>query len=315
MTLARKSVLALIPFLLASPAFAAGSGVSPYAYELTQVFGLPITNSMVTTWAISLLLILVVRLLVRKPQLIPSRGQAAVEGLVVGVRDIMEPIVGRKLIDKVFPLLITLFLFILIMNWSGLFPGVGTFGHFVPQQEVAAEQVQSLVEHGKLVREIDGAFYTGHFNYFFRPANSDLNTTLALAIISFVAWLWYVLRYAGVKALLFDIFGNKADKKEVPFFIYLGLFVVFIAVGFIELLSILSRLISLPFRLFGNVFGGENLLTSMHGFATNGGLAYIIPLPFFFLEILIGFVQALVFTLLTAVYIGLIANHGDDEHH
>lgn len=309
MTLAKKSAFLLPALLAATPAFAASGGVSPYAYQLFTVFGLPVTNAMVTTWVISLLLILVVKLLVGTPQLVPSRGQAVVEGLVVGVRDIMEPIVGRRVIGKVFPLLITFFLFILIMNWSGLFPGVGTFGH-IDYTPVPAEQVAALEAAGNTIAQIDGNFYKEHFSYYFRPANSDLNMTLALGIISFIAWIWYVLRYAGVKALLFDVFGNKADKKEVPALIYLSLFLVFIAVGFIEVISILSRLISLPFRLFGNVFGGENLLAGMHGL-----VGWIVPIPFFFLELLIGLVQALVFTLLTAVYIGLIVNHGDEEHH
>lgn len=311
MTLTKKSAFLALPLLLAaSPAFAAGSGVSPYAYKLTEVFGFPITNAMVTTWVISLFLIVVVKLLVGRPQLVPGRGQAVVEGLVVGVRDIMEPIVGRKVISHVFPLLITFFLFILIMNWSGLFPGVGSFGH-VNYTPVAAEQVAQLEAQGYAITNVDGNYYKEQFTYYFRPANSDLNMTLALGIISFIAWIWFVLRYAGIKMLLFDIFGNKADKKEVPIFIYFSLFLVFLAVGFIEVLSILSRLVSLPFRLFGNVFGGENLLASMHGM-----VGWIVPIPFFFLELLIGLVQALVFTLLTAVYIGLITNHDDGgEHH
>lgn len=290
---------------------AAGGGVSPYAYELFEIGGVPITNAMVTGWVISILLIVAIRLIVGKPTLIPSRGQAVMESMLQGVLDIMEPIIGKRLIKKVFPLLITLFIFILINNWSGLLPGVGTFGHItghpVPIEQAEAEKI---IESGGHVIERDGQYYEGHLEYYFRPANADLNTTLALGIISFVAWIWYVLRYAGIKVLLYDIFGNKADKNEVPGYVYLPLFLVFMLVGGIEVLSILSRLISLPFRLYGNVYGGENLLTSMHGM-----LAYVLPVPFYFLELLIGLVQALVFTLLTAVYIGLIVNHGDDEEH
>ncbi|MBC2595514.1 F0F1 ATP synthase subunit A [Ruficoccus amylovorans] len=265
---------------------------------------------MFTGWALSLLLIVVVRLMVGRPQLVPARGQAMVEGLIQWVYDIMAPIVGKKVIKPVFPLLLCLFTYILIMNWSGLLPGVGTFGHFVPEHEITMEQATDMQHSGAIVREIDGKYYDGHFHYFFRPVNSDLNTTLALAIISFLAWIWFVLKYAGVKLLLFDLFGNKADKKEVPGYIYVPLFGVFLGVGLIEVISILSRLVSLPFRLFGNVFGGENLLTSMHGM-----FAWVLPVPFYFLEILIGFVQALVFTLLTAVYIGLICNHDSADEH
>ena len=135
--------------------------------------------------------------------------------------------------------------------------------------------------------------------------------TLALAIVSFVAWGYYVLRYAGLKVLLHDLFGNKADKADVPAAMYYVLFLIFFAVGFIEIISILLRLVSLSFRLYGNMFGGENLLTSIMGMAP---WWLPIPLPFYFLETLIGLVQALVFTLLVAVYIGLICNHEGEEH-
>ncbi|MEX0330226.1 MAG: F0F1 ATP synthase subunit A [Puniceicoccaceae bacterium] len=258
--------------------------LSPYKLIENTLFGLPITNSMVTSWVISLAIILAVRLMVGKPQLIPSAGQAVVENLLGGIRDIMEPIVGKHLIAKVFPLLIGFFTFILIHNWSGLLPGVGAFGF--------------KDEHGHIV-------------YWMRPGNADLNMTVALAIISAsIGWGYFVLRYAGIKLLFFDLFGNKADPKEVPKAIYILLFPVFFGVGLIEVISILFRNVSLSFRLFGNVFGGENLLASMTDLA-----GWFVPIPFYFLEILIGGVQALVFTLLTAVYIGLICNHGDEEDH
>jgi F-type H+-transporting ATPase subunit a len=108
--------------------------------------------------------------------------------------------------------------------------------------------------------------------------------------------------------VLKDIFGNKADKKETPAIIYYPLFVIFFAAGLIELISIGFRPVSLSFRLFGNIFGGENLMHSMSGIQKWG-----LPAPFYFLELLIGFVQAFVFTLLVSVYIGLICNHGDEH--
>ncbi len=256
--------------------------VSPYAYQLTEIYGLPITNSIVTSWIFSLVIILVFRLIARKPQLIPTRGQVVVEGLIGAVRDIVEPIVGKRMIKHTFPLLLGYFTFILCHNWSGLLPGVGTFG-----------------------------FYDefGHLNYWYRPANADLNMTLALALVSFAAWMYYILRYAGPKVILYDLFGNKANKNDVPAAMYYFLFLIFIVVGFIEIISIIFRPVSLSFRLFGNMFGGENLLTSMTGL-----VSYIVPVPFYLLEILIGLVQALVFTMLVSVYIGLICNHDDSEH-
>ncbi|MFW6354577.1 MAG: F0F1 ATP synthase subunit A, partial [Verrucomicrobiota bacterium] len=132
-------------------------------------------------------------------------------------------------------------------------------------------------------------------------------------IAALFGWGYFVLRYAGFKTLIFDLFGNKADKEDVGVGMYVLLFPIFIGVGFIEVVSILFRPVSLSFRLYGNVFGGENLLANMTGLAP-----YVVPVPFYFLETLIGLVQALVFTLLTAVYIGLICNHGDEHeavHH
>lgn len=262
-------------------------GVSPSPYKLFEVGGLPVTNSMVTSWVVSLLIILVVQRLVRRPKLVPPRGQALVEVVVDGVRNLVEPIVGQRMVRPTFWLLAGLFLFILIHNWSGLIPGVGAFGYY----------------------DADGKFI-----YFQRPGNADLNMTLALAIVVQICWLYYVLRYAGIKTLLYDWFGNKADKKDVGIYIFILLTPIFFVVGMIEFISWAFRLVSLSFRLYGNVFGGENLLDGMTNLIP--ALPILIPVPFYFLELLIGLVQALVFTLLTAVYIGLICNHegGHEEH-
>jgi F-type H+-transporting ATPase subunit a len=268
----------LLTFLAAGvPVFAAEAhGVSAAAEPLFRVGPLPVTNSMVTSWVVALVLVIIIRLAIRKPQLVPTRGQAVVENLVQGVLDLTAPIVGSKVAKHTFPLLVALFTYILIQNWSGLFPGVGTI------------------------------YYHGH--ELVRPGNADLNGTIALAIVSIVCWFYFIMRYAGPSMVLKDIFGNKADKSEVPAAIYYPLFLVFFAVGLIEIISIAFRPISLSFRLFGNVFGGENLLHSMSAITP-----WVLPVPFYFLELLIGFVQALVFTLLVSVYIGLICNHGDDH--
>lgn len=283
----------VLKLLISSVFFAAGfnlqaaeehaHGISAMAEPLFQVGPLPVTNSMVTSWVVAAVLILVIRLAIKTPKLIPTRSQAMVESLVQGVLDLTAPIVGSKVAKHTFPLLVALFTFILIQNWSGLFPGVGTV----------------------FLRDHD----TGAWREFVRPGNADMNGTLALSAVAFMGWLYFILRYAGIKLVLFDIFGNKADKREIPAFIYYFLFVIFFAVGLIELVSIAFRPVSLSFRLFGNVFGGENLLHAMSGISKWG-----LPIPFYFLEVLIGFVQALVFTLLVSVYIGLICNHGDDHH-
>ena len=278
----RAFSIALIALSATSFAQASG-GVSEKAAVLFEIpgLGLPVTNSIATSWVVSLLILLGLRLLVNKPQLIPSRGQAIFESALTGLRGLYEPIVGKKAFGLSFPILICLFLYILLQNWTGLLPGVGSVG------------MGHLDEHGKF--QVTEAFI--------RPANADWNGTIALAVVAMVSWFYISFRVAGPKHMLYDWFGNKADKSEIAAYIYYPLSVIFFLVGFIEIVSICIRPFTLSVRLFGNVFGGENLLHST-GFI----------FPFYFLETLVGFVQALVFTLLLSVYIGLLCNHGDDEH-
>ena len=271
---------------LLAPAFVLASeeGVNPKATDLFEIGGIPVSNSILTTWILSALIIIAIRVLVGSPKIVPSKGQALVENMASGLRDALEPIVGKSMIGKVFPTLCGFFVFILLMNWSGLLPGVGTIKYGEP----------------------------GHWLDAIRPATSDLNTTLALSAISFVAWTYFVLRYAGFKVLIFDLFGNKADKKELSFPMWIMLSFIFLGVGGIEVVSIAFRLISLSFRLYGNVYGGENLIHALGCIAP-----YVIPAVAGLLEVLVGLIQAFVFTLLSAVYIGLICNHegGHDEEH
>lgn len=274
-------VLAFASCVLSVPAFAEESGVSAKAEALFHVGPLPVTNSMVTSWLVAAVLIIAIRLAVKKPALVPSKGQAIVESIVQGVMDLIAPIVGSHVAKAAFPLLVCLFIFILTQNWSGLFPGVGTL--FIRGDE-------------------------GQWVELIRPGNADMNGTVALAAVAMVCWFYFIMRYAGPKMVFLDLFGNKADRKEIPAAIYYFLYFIFFAVGIIEIISIIFRPVSLSFRLFGNVFGGENLIHAMSGLFRWG-----LPIPFYFLEILIGFVQALVFTLLVSVYIGLICNHGEEH--
>lgn len=266
------------------PSVQASGGAA--AEKLFSIGPLPVTNSMVTSWVISIALILCIRFAVgRRPALIPTRGQAMVEGVVSGIMGLIEPIVGKRVVGAAFPILASFFIFILIQNWAGLLPGVG-----------------SLYLHSA---------ETGHWVPMIRPGNADMNGTLALTVVHFVAWFFLVMKYAGPKLLIKDWFGNKADRKEVPAVLYYFLAIIFLFVGLIEVVSVLFRGVSLPFRLFGNVFGGESLLTAMTNLVPWG-----VPIPFYLLELLVGFVQALVFTLLVSVYIGLICAHeeGHDDH-
>jgi F-type H+-transporting ATPase subunit a len=270
----------LAPLALTTAAFA--EGVAPSAAKLVDFGGgWAITNSMATGWIVSTLIIGVILYAVRKPKVLPTKSQAVFESVLEALRDLFEPIVGKKAFPAAFPLLVTLFVFILVHNWAGLLPGVGTMGW--------------------------GHYDDSHFHLtraLIRPFTADFNSTIALALISFGAWLILILKYAGPKLILWDLFGNKAEKKETPGWLYPVLSLVFLVVGFIEVFSILIRPFTLSVRLFGNVFGGENLL---HG----TGFIFV----FYFMELLVGLIQATVFTLLSAVYLGLICNHGDDHDH
>ncbi len=296
----RASAKLFAPNLLflsaASSTFASGGGVSVEANRLFEAGGFPVTNSMVTSWVVSLIIIVAIRALVRKPSLVPSRGQIVVESVIGGLRDIVEPIVGRRVFFPAFWLLSGLFVFILVNNWSGLLPGVGTL----------------------YTKDLEG-----HWAPFIRPGNADLNMTFALAAVANLAWVYFIFRYAGPRAIIQDWFGNKADKKEVHWSMFYFLGLIFLLVGVIEVISILFRPISLCFRLFGNVYGGESLLHSMFDMGHRLGapdwlsnvMMGLVPVPFYFLEVLIGLVQALVFMLLVSVYIGLLCNHGEGDGH
>lgn len=273
----------LLPILLLSlPLADASAAVSPKAEVLFDVFGLPVTNSMVTGWVVSILLIIGIRMMVGRPTMVPNKGQAIVESLLSFLRSTTGPIVGNKAINATIPVIVGLFTYILIQNWSGLIPGVGSVGG----GQVDAE---------------------GHFHLtdpWIRPANADWNTTIALAAVTMIAWLFIVLKLDGPGVLLKDLFGNKANKKEVGAPMWLALWPIFLTVGVIEVVSIMIRPLTLSVRLFGNIYGGESLLHQT-GFL----------FPFYFLELIVGFVQPLVFILLFSVYVGLICNHGDGEEH
>ena len=281
MRLAKKIIATSAALVSAVALFASeGQGVAPAAAKLYDFGnGWAITNSMATGWTVSAVLIALILFAVRKPQVLPTKSQAVFESLLEGLRDLFEPIVGKKAFPATFPLLVTFFIFILIQNWMGLLPGVGTIGWG---------------------HNVDGDFHIT--SPWIRPFTADFNSTIALALVSFGAYLIIIFKYAGPKLILWDLFGNKADKKETPGWLYPFLTLVFLLVGCIEVFSIVIRPFTLSVRLFGNVFGGENLL---HG----TGFIFI----FYFMELLVGLIQATVFTLLTSVYIGLLCNHGDDH--
>ncbi len=258
-----------------------------------------LTNSIFVSLIVVAVVLFFARKATRDVKLVPEGPQNAFEAVVEMLYDTVEEIVGHHMVGKVFSLLATLFLFILTANWFALLPGVGSIG-FGPKTgflTVPAIEVP-----------------------LFRPTTADLNMTLAMALVFTVLWLYWSVRELGAGGFLKHMFGVKGGLKG---FMAIALMPIFFMVGVIEVVSIAFRPVSLSLRLFGNVFAGENLLVTMLTLGKKLGLpdfvAYassvVLPLPFYFLELLIGLLQAMVFTLLCAVYITLSTSHDEEEAH
>jgi len=240
-----------------------------------------VTNSMIVSWIVAIGLIIFARIATRNLQQVPSGAQNLLEWLVEGLYGFLETIVGPHLVKRMFWFLATTFIFILSANWFGLIPGVGTIGW--GQQ----------TPHGF---EIDQPL--------FRGANADMNLTLAMALIFFACWIVWAVQEDGLIGFLKELF---APKGETTGFLKVVMIVVFFASGCLEIVSILFRPISLSFRLYGNVFAGETMLETMARLKPS--LGWLLPIPFYFMELLVGLVQALVFMLLCAVFTLLICQH------
>ena len=251
------------------------------AVEIARPLGLPVTNSMVVTWIVAIALILFARFATRDMKSVPGGAQNFLEWLVEELYGFLEGIIGPHLVKRTFWFFASIFIFILSANWFGLVPGVGTIGW----GHRTAEGFK-----------VDDPL--------FRGANADLNLTLAMALIFFALWIVWALREVGPAGFLKELFAPKGDAAGA---LKVLLAVVFFAVGCLEIVSILFRPVSLSFRLYGNTFAGENMLETMATLVP--GLGWLLPIPFYFLELLVGLVQALVFMLLTAVFTLLICQH------
>jgi len=234
------------------------------AEKLFQIGPFPITNSLLTTWVVTAILIAFAFASTRKITAVPSSLQNFAEFLVESFQDLVASIAGDK--TKVFlPIVGSFFFFILLGNYFGLLPGFGTIGFF--------EQ-----EHGQKI-----------FVPILRSMNSDLNTTLALAIVSLILTHFLAIRYLGLLGYLGRFFSINP---------------IFLFVGFLEIISEITKVLSLSFRLFGNIYAGEVVLTT----AATRFFAFIVPLPFYFLELLVGFIQALIFAILTLVFMVILTS-------
>lgn len=268
------------------------AGIPPAAPTVFHIGKLPVTNSMLVTWVVALAVIIFAQIATRNMKPVPEGAQNFWEWLVEGLYNFLEGIVGPDLVKRTFWFFATIFIFILFTNWFGLIPGVGTIGW---GHETA---------HGFEVTKP-----------LLRGGNADLNMTFAMAAVFMVLWLVWALQSNGIWGFTLHIFGPKGESTG---FIKYLMIVIFFAVGFLELISIAFRPISLSFRLYGNVFAGENLLEAMsnavqHPAWARSVFSVLLPVPFYFLEILVGLVQAFVFMLLTTVFTALICSH-EEEH-
>jgi F-type H+-transporting ATPase subunit a len=243
--------------------------VTLFAEKLFQIGSFPVTNTLLTTLITSGVIIVFAWLVSRKVTLVPEGKPQLISELVIeNIFSILEDLSDRTRAKKFLPIVATFFIFILTANYLGLLPGFGTIGFFR---------------------------HTGGQNLFipiFRSANSDLNVTLTLALISLAVTHYYSISFLGVTNYL---------KR------YFSLNPVNLFVGIMEIVSEITKILSLSFRLFGNIFAGEALLATISSL-----FAFILPLPFMFLEIIFGFVQAAIFMMLTAVFMVILT---EKTHH
>lgn len=261
-----------------------------FAEPIGQIGGFTVTNSLLSAWIALLILIVLALSLGSKIRRIPGMMQNFAEVIVLGAMNLADSVTNdRTITEKVFPLVFSVFLFIIINNWLGLLPGVGSIG-FV------------LAEEGHQV-----------FIPYLRGATADINTTLAMGIFSVIAAnVFGVMIVGGWK--YFNKFINIQTLLSIPKDMKHNVAAVIVNpikffVGLIEIIGEFAKVASLSFRLFGNIFAGEVLLMAMASI-----FAFILPIPFMFLEVIVGLIQALIFAVLTLVYFTIAAQDHSAEH-
>ncbi len=252
--------------------------ITLYAEPIFQIGNFTVTNSLLSSWSVVIVLIIIAIVLGKSIKKIPQGLQNVFEMIIEKAVEMMDSVThDSNKSKKIFPFVFTIFIFILLNNWLGLIPGVGSIG-FIE------------TSHGHSA-----------FIPWFRGATADLNTTLALAIFSVIAANFFgVLTVGGWNFL--NKFINLKALAEIPGKVIKEPAIVFVNpikffVGLIEVVGEVAKVASLSFRLFGNVFAGEVLLASMAAI-----FAFAVPIPFIFLEIIVGIIQALIFAMLTLVY-------------
>jgi F-type H+-transporting ATPase subunit a len=268
---------------------------SQFAPVLFNIGPLPVTNSMVCTWIVALLILVIVRSSTWKIKEIPSGMQNVMESIVEGWEGLMGDILDKRVTRWVFPFATTFFIFIVISNLVDLVPGVGSIGFGTPDKNsslpFAIENVQKP---------------------FFRPPTTDANLTIVMAAIFLVMSLFWAVRYNGFWGLIKHIFGVKMDTNKWLYPLFLSLF---IAIGLMEVLSVLfARPVALAMRLYGNILGGATMIDMV--FHNKSMLWTIVLLTFtYFYETFICILQAFVFALLVIAFVGTLCTPEDEHGH
>ena len=223
------------------------------AVELGRPGGFPFSNSMLVTWIVAIGLIVFAQIATRQMKPVPDGAQNFWEWLVESLSNFLEGVIGPHLVKRTFWFFASVFIFILFCNWAGLIPGIGTIGWHVQ-------------------------LANGHTEWrpLFRGANADLNLTLGMALVFFACWIIWALQEVGPAGFVKELFGPKGENKG---FLKVLMVVVFFAAGCLEVISILFRPVSLSFRLYGNIFAGENMLETMGKLVP--GFGWLLPIPFY----------------------------------
>jgi F-type H+-transporting ATPase subunit a len=280
--MATNAVLSVVT--AAASAEPASEVVPPAAEPVFTVLGLPVTNSMICTWIVAAIILIVVRLSTWNIKEIPSGMQNVIEALVEGWDSLIGDILDKRVTRWVFPFATTFFIFILISNLLDLVPGVGSIGIFSPN---------------------------GSFKPIFRPPTTDANLTMAMAGIFLIMSLYWAVKFNGPWGLVKHIFGVKMETNKLayPLFVLLFLFI-----GAMELLSVaFARPVALAMRLYGNVYAGESILDMI--FHNKSHLfAIVLSSCMYFYETFVCVVQAFVFAMLVVAFVGTLCSHTDEEH-
>ena len=268
--------------------------VPPAAPVLFSVLGLPVTNSMICTWIVAAIILVIVRLTTWKSiKEIPSGMQNVMEALVEGWEGLIGDILDKRVARWVFPFATTFFIFIVMSNLVDLVPGVGSIGFGTPDKNSSMPFAIERVDRP-----------------FFRPPTTDANLTIAMAGIFLVMSLFWAVRYNGFWGLIKHIFGVKMDTNKWAYPLF---FLLFIFIGAMELLSVgFARPVALAMRLYGNIYAGESILDMVYH--NNMLLALVLSTFTYFYETFVCVVQAFVFAMLVVAFVGTLCTHSDEEH-